>query len=439
MTDIVVHGRQIQRARLADLKDYERNARTHDEAQIAAMVAIMRDSGFTSPILVDPDNVIIAGHGRAIAAARVGMDEVPVIRISGLDPGQIRRLRISDNALGLRAEWDIEALRYEVAHLQEVGFDMTLTGFELGELQDLVDGNRVDPDDAKEPPREPVSVLGDVWILGDHRICCGDCTDPIAVAAALQGAKPHLMVTDPPYGVSYDAAWRAEKAKEGKVARRGKTKPKNASEGAVLADDVADWSKAWALFEGDVAYVWHAALHEREAFEALIAAGFQIRAQIIWRKPTFAISQGHYHWAHEPCAYAVRRGATGHWEGGRKQSTLWSIQFRMGYHKGGEGDGRTGHSTQKPVEAMRRPMLNNSRPGQAVYDPFLGSGTTIIAAEMTGRRCFGLELHPGYVDVAVERWEAFTGRQAVHAATGETFATEAIKRQLVALSEIARS
>ena len=181
-----------------------------------------------------------------------------------------------------------------------------------------------------------------------------------------------------------------------------------------MNDNKADWRDAWALFPGDVAYVWHSGLHAREVIESLELFEFEIRSQIIWAKPSLLMSRGHYHWQHEPCLYAVRKGATGHWVGDRKQSTLWQISNI-------NQDSDTEHGTQKPVECMRRPIENNSSPGQAVYEPFSGSGTTIIAAEQTGRACYAVEISPAYVDMAVIRWQAFTGQDAVHAESGETF------------------
>jgi len=191
--------------------------------------------------------------------------------------------------------------------------------------------------------------------------------------------------------------------------------------GKVLNDDRADWREAWALFPGDVAYVWHGALHASTVAESLAAAGFAIRSQIIWAKDRLVLSRGDYHWQHEPCWYAVKKTGKGHWAGDRKQTTLWQIS-------GKDQDAATVHGTQKPVECMRRPILNNSNPGQAVFEPFMGSGTTLIAAETTGRVCFGIELNPAYIDVAIERWQQFTGANAVLADTGETFADLKAKR-----------
>jgi DNA modification methylase len=268
-----------------------------------------------------------------------------------------------------------------------------------------------DPEEVPAPPAMPVSRLGDVWLLGHHRLACGDCTDAPVVQAALGGVRPHLMVTDPPCGVEYDPAWRHEALEGSKTQRTGK----------VLNDHRADWREAWALFPGDVAYVWHGALHASTVADSLTACGFCIRAQIVWAKERLVLGRGHYHWQHEPCWYAVRDGAKGHWAGDRKQTTLCSIPSR-------DQDVDTVHGTQKPVACMRRPIENNSSPGQAVYEPFSGSGTTLIAAETTGRACHAVELSPAYVDVAVLRWQAFTGQEAVLEADRATFTAIAAER-----------
>ena len=380
-------------------------------AQIAASI---REFGFTNPILVDGERGVIAGHGRLMAARQLGMTEVPTLELAHLTPTQRRAHVLADNKLALNAGWDLDLLRLELADLQLGGFDLSLTGFGDDEIAGfLVDknGGLTDPDDIPPVPAEPVSQLGDVWILGRHRIVCGDSTDAATVERVLVGVRPHLMVTDPPYGVNYDPAWRNATLTGSQTQRIGK----------VLNDHRADWREAWTLFPGDVAYVWHGALHATTVAESLTACGFDIRAQIVWAKERLVMGRGHYHWQHEPCWYAVRQGGTGHWAGDRKQTTLWSISSRA-------QDAETTHGTQKPVECMRRPMENNSSPGQAVYEPFSGSGTTIIAAETSGRACHAVELSPAYVDVAVLRWQAFTGQQAVMESDGGTFAAVAAAR-----------
>lgn len=407
---------QIVQRLVSDLIPYARNARTHSDAQVAQIAGSIREFGWTNPCLIDENNGLIAGHGRVLAARKLGMKDVPAIVLSGLTEPQKRALILADNKLALNAAWDDDMLRNELQELQGLDFDLSLTGFSDMELAGLLDANPglTDPDDAPDVQPDEITVLGDVWLLGRHRLVCGDSTDAATVERALNGVKPHLMVTDPPYGVEYNAGWRNEAMPEKNDPKRWRDGAGRAT-GAVLNDDNADWSEAWALFPGDVAYVWHGALHTSEMLDSLVASGLEGRALIIWAKQQFVISRGHYHNQHEPCWYVVRKSATGHWHGDRKQTTLWQIDKPR--------KSETGHSTQKPVECMRRPIENNSSPGQAIYEPFSGSGTTIIAAEMTGRACHAIELSPQYVDVAVRRWQAFTGFEATLESNGETFNT----------------
>ena len=393
---------------VAELIPYARNARTHSPAQVAQIAASIREFGWTNPILVDGERGVIAGHGRLLAARQLGITEVPTLELSHLTPAQRRAYVLADNRLALSAGWDEDLLRVELAELGADGFDLELTGFNPDEIASFLaepTSGQTDPDEVPLAPDTPVSAVGDIWLLGRHRLVCGDCTDAGVVEAALGGVRPHLMVTDPPYGVEYDPSWRNEALEGSKTQRTGK----------VLNDHRADWREAWGLFPGDVAYVWHGALHAGTVAESLTACGFEIRAQIIWAKERLVLGRGHYHWQHEPCWYAVRASAKGHWSGDRKQTTLWSIPSR-------DQDTDTVHGTQKPVECMRRPIENNSSPGQAVYEPFSGSGTTLIAAEMAGRACHAVELSPAYVDVAVLRWQAFTGGEARLEGDGGTFA-----------------
>ena len=399
-----------KKERVDALVPHARNARTHTEAQVAQIAASIREFGFTNPVLTDGANGVIAGHGRLLATRLLGMAEVPTIELTHLTPSQKRAYILADNRLALSAGWDDEMLRLELGELQSEEFDIGVIGFDPGEIDALFaehGGGLTDPDDIPSVPATPVARAGDIWTLGRHRLVCGDPTDADTVAAALDGTRPLLMATDPPYGVDYDPAWR-NRAGISATVRTGK----------VLNDHRADWREAWAPFSGDVAYVWHGALHATSVAESLTASGFDIRAQIIWAKERLVMGRGHYHWQHEPCWYAVR--GNGHWSGDRKQTTLWQIPTRAPAGQGGQ-DMATIHGTQKPVECMRRPIVNNSSPGQAVYEPFSGSGTTIIAAEMEGRCCHAVELSPAYVDVAVARWQAFTGKVAVLTATGQTF------------------
>ena len=404
-------ARTVELRPVGDLIPYARNARTHSEAQVALIAGSIREFGFNNPVLVDGANGIIAGHGRVLAARKLGLDSVPVIELAHLTEAQKRAYILADNRLAEQAGWDRDLLALEVGELGDLGIDLAGLGFEALELDALLAHGLADPreEDTPAPPEIPVSRPGDLWRLGAHRLICGDATDAETVARLLDGVAPHLMVTDPPYGVAYDPAWR-----------NGTGAAKTKRTGKVLNDDRADWREAWALFPGDVAYIWHGALHAGTVAESLTATGFGIRAQIVWAKERLVLSRGHYHWQHEPCWYAVR--GKGHWSGDRKQSTLWSIPNR-------DQDAATVHGTQKPVEVMRRPILNNSSPGQAVYEPFSGSGTTLIAAETTGRVCLGLELDPAYVDVAVARWQAFTGRTAILDDDGRSFAEIAAERR----------
>jgi len=403
---------QVEMWQAADLAPYAKNARQHPPEQIDQIAASMERFGFTIPMLVAEDGTIIAGHGRLMAAAQLGLAEVPVMVARGWSEEDRRLYTLADNRLAEIAEWDPEMLRIEIGELRaDFGIeDMSLIGFSAEDLAEilpdaLIDttGGLTDPDDVPEVPETPVTRPGDVWILGKHRLLCGDSTVATDVEKVLHGVTPLLMCTDPPYGVEYGPSWRNQVG-AAKTKRTGK----------VLNDDRADWREAWALFPGDVAYVWHGALHAATVAESLEAAGFTIRSQIIWAKERLVLSRGDYHWQHEPAWYAVKKTGKGHWAGDRKQTTLWQIPSK-------DQDAKTVHGTQKPVECMRRPIENNSSPGQAVYEPFMGSGTTLIAAEMSGRVCFGIELNPAYVDVAVERWQHFTGETAVLESSGQSF------------------
>lgn len=416
------------------LKPYDKNSRTHTDEQIDQLVASMDEWDWTNPILVTPDDRIIAGHARHQAARRKGFTEVPTIPIDDLTEEQIRAYVIADNKLAENAGWDMDLLASEVQALNAEGYELGLMGFDQGELTRLLATNLeeglTDPDDCPDAdPERIVSMLGDVWVMGNHRLVNGDCTSKEVVDLALNGVVPNLMVTDPPYGVNYNPSWRKDSglAKNGQIA-----------EGKVMNDDRADWREAWELFPGLVAYVWHAGTKAHIVAESLEAMGLEIRSQIVWVKNRFAISRGHYHvqhepafearrdedneYAHETAQYAVRKGNSASWDGGRKQSTVWFIE-----HKKND----TGHGTQKPVECMERPIRNNSSPGQAVYEPFNGSGTTLIACQKTGRSCIAIELDPVYCDMTVRRWQDYSGRDAVLEATGQSF-TEVMAERISA-------
>lgn len=394
---------------IRDLTADTKNARRHSARNLEAIATSLRKVGTGRSIVIDERNVVLAGNGTIKAAAEVGIDKVRVIdaqadeiiavRRSGLSKQQKAELAVWDNRTAEMASWDapaLQALEAEGLDLSELFTDPELRA--IG-IEQPIGGGRTDPDAVPALRRTGIKP-GQIFALGRHRLACGDATNPASVAALLHGVKPLLMVTDPPYGVKYDPAWRA----------RAGINQSTKKLGAVPNDDRADWREAWALFPGDVAYVWHAALFAAVVQASLEACDFTARSQIVWRKDRFALSRGHYHWQHEPCWYAVRASATGHWHGDRKQSTVWDIPAR--------DDAGGGHGTQKPVECMRRPIVNNSSPGQAVYEPFSGSGTTIVAAEQTGRSCLAMELDPVYVQQAIDRWEEFTGQKAAKLGEG---------------------
>lgn len=408
-----------------ELAPYAHNARTHGEAQIEQLKGLIRLVGFTMPLLVDSQG-IIAGHGRQIAVLEMWADGetvmgpgkrfalpegmVPCIDGEGMTEAERRAYILADNQVALNSDWDRKLLAHELFALKAMDFPMATLGFDTSALVQFMATPRQDRNPDELPPQpDPRTKPGMVWHLGQHRLVCGDCTDAGTVAALVDLPKAVLMVTDPPYGVEYDPNWRT---KLDSVKR---------ATGKVENDHRANWAAAFALFPGAVVYVWHGGVESAQAGLAVEAAGFVIRAQIIWNKPHFAIGQGNYHHKHEPCFYAVRKGQTANWQGGRKQSTVWDID--NGTFQGGKAkpeDAKTGHGTQKPVECMRRPIENNTVAGQVVYDPFMGSGTTIIAAELTQRIALGCEVNPAYVDLAVARWQQLTGQQAV-LSTGEPF------------------
>ena len=395
---------------ISEPQPYENNPRVISDEAVEKVAASIDQFGWRQPIVVDTDGVIVIGHTRLKAAHSLGLKQVPVHVAKNLSADQIKALRLADNRTGEFSQWDEDKLARELAELEaatDLDFDLDVIGWDEDEIGDLIAGDASDEDLDQAnaevaPPENPVAREGDLWILGDHRLACGDSTDKRHVERLLDGVKPHLMVTDPPYGVEYDAEWRLRAGLNDVTAAHGK----------VLNDDRVDWREAWELFPGDVAYVWHAGLFAQVVAESLQSCDFQLRSQIIWAKTRFALSRGHYHWQHEPCWYAVKKGAKGHWHGDRAQATLWEIEHIKS---------ETGHSTQKPIDAMRIPILNNSKRGDAVYEPFCGSGTTLISCELEGRKCYASELNPPYIDVIINRWQEMTGQQAVLDGDGRTY------------------
>ena len=270
---------------VGSLIPYARNARTHSEAQVALIAGSIREYGFTNPVLVDGENGIIAGHGRVLAARKLGLGSVPVIELGHLSDAQKRAYLLADNRLAEQAGWDKEMLALEAADLSEMGIDLGTLGFEAAQIDALLRRDQPDPreEDTPEPPAVPVSQPGDLWLLGRHRLLCGSATDPADVARLLGAVRPHLMACDPPFGVNYDPSWR-------NTAGLSATK----RTGKVMNDHRADWREAWVLFPGEVAYVWHGALHATTVADSLVACGFAIRSQIIWAKERLVLSRGDY-------------------------------------------------------------------------------------------------------------------------------------------------
>src|SRR5882762_5724087 len=399
---------------------YARNARKIPQQAIDKVAASIQEFGWRQPIVIDGQGVIICGHTRWLAAKKLGLQQIPVHTASNLTPVQVKAYCLMDNRSHQETDWDFDLLAIELLDLRGLNLDLDITGFDAREIDSLLIGAEDDEraDLAPALPEHPVTLPGDVWICGPHRVLCGDATSAEDVARLVDGAKPFLMVTDPPYGVEYDPQWR-ERAGLGRQRQVG----------TVVNDHRADWSAAYKLFAGDVAYVWHAGVHAVETAQSLAAAQFQIRSQIVWAKQHFALSRGNYHWQHEPCWYGVRTGHSSRWRGDRTQSTVWQIA-NLNSFGGNRDEPVTGHGTQKPVELMRRPILNHTERGDSVYDPFLGSGTTLIAAAQTEHVCLGLEIDPRYVDVTVCRWQEFSGKTATLAGTDQAFEQVCNARQV---------
>jgi DNA modification methylase len=330
------------------------------------------------------------------------------------------------------ADWDEELLALELQDIQASDFDLSLTGFDPGEIDSLLALEDDERANATPPlPESPVSRPGDLWLLGAHRVLCGDATSAEAVAGLLAERKPRLMVTDPPYGIELDSEWRDRAGLNGcgpAEASYMKRRTEGHTNTSISSDTRADWSDAFALVPSlEVAYVWHASKFTREVLDGLLRIGFLHHQQIIWNKGRTVLTRTHYWFQHEPAWYVRKKNAPWFGKAG-ENSTIWdspSPKFIMG----GSDEDKYDHPTQKPVDLMRRPILNHLRRGELVYDPFLGSGTTLAAAELTERVCYGLELDPKYVDVVVARWQQLAAKKATLEADGRTFEEIAKERR----------
>lgn len=400
---------------IESIRGYENNARTHSKDQIDQIIASIKNYGFLVPIEINDEGMILSGHARLEAAKALGLTHVPVMKHRHLGALKERGYLLAANKLALKAGWDSEKLGVEFLFLEQGGFDMFLTGFDQEEIFDFLNPEMEtsgfsDGEESGESTEFQVTKTGDIWILGNHRLMCGDSTYVDSVKSLYRDVKCNLMVTDPPYGVEYDPSWR-----EGVDLGKGKR-----ATGKVRNDEIVDWSQAYSLFEGNVAYVWHAGKFTHVVAKNLEDCGFKMVNQIIWAKQHFVLSRGDYHWQHEPCWYAIRDGERHAWRGKRDQSTLWEISNNNSFGNP-KPEETVGHGTQKPLDCMIRPIENNSRPKDHVYDPFGGSGTTLIACEKLNRHCLMMEIDEKYCDMIIRRWQKFTNKIAVLESTGEVF------------------
>jgi DNA modification methylase len=405
-------------------KPYPKNARKWNAAAVAKVASSIREFGFRQPIVVDVHNVIVIGHLRREAAKSLGLTEVPVHVACDLTPAQIRGLRLADNRTNQEASWNEDLLGPELADLSVLGFDLGLTGFDVHELDKLL-RDPLDEERAEQAPPLPdvaASRLGDLWLLGPHRLLCGDATSANDIARLLGKSTPLLLATDPPYGIELDSEWRdrAGLNKRGSEASYTKQRTEGHWNTTICSDTRADWSEAFALVPSlQVGYVWHASKFTREVLDGLLRIGFLHHQQIIWNKGRAVLTRTPYWFAHEPAWFVRKKNPPWYGKAG-ENSTIWEVASPK-FIMGGSDEEKFDHPTQKPLELMRRPILNHTKRSEVVYDPFLGSGTTLMAAELTERICYGIELDPKYCDVILRRWEEFTGKQATLEADGRTF------------------
>jgi DNA modification methylase len=396
----------LERWPIDRLVPYARNSRTHSDEQVAQIAASIREWGWTTPILVDAEGGIIAGHGRVLAARKLGISEVPVIIATGWSDEQKRAYVIADNKLALNAGWDNELLNLELQELSGLGFNMELTGFTDEEIKALmpveVTEGLMDEDDTPPVPEQAVSVPGDIWMMGKHRLMCGDSTSVDAVDRLMAGQKADMVFTDPPYGVDYDGGHATEKRRE-----------KLQNDDDVNMYDLPIKNAFLASKDEAPIYLWFADRFATDVIKGLSDAGYQVRCWIIWNKNVaqFGAIGAQYKAKHEPCIYAFKKGKAPNWNGPTNEVTVWDLaRDHRNEH----------HPTQKPTALAERAMGNHTV--KLVLDLFGGSGSTLIAAEKTGRNARLMELDPKYCDVIIKRWQDFTGKQAVHLESGKTFA-----------------
>jgi len=407
---------QITYLKTNDLLPYAGNSRTHSDEQVNQIAASIKEFGFAAPICV-AEGTILAGHGRVMAARKLGLQEVPTVDLSHLTPAQRRQYVVADNKLALNAGWDEEMLAAEIALMKEEGSNLDVLGFtadELAEIQAETTEGETDPDETPQAPVQPTSVLGDVWLMGNHRAMCGSSTEVASVEKLMAGEKAALWITDPPYNVALGMNETPEEAKKRNRRTDGLVVQNDSMDDASFrAFLVAAYGAAdAAMQEGAAFYVWHA---DSEGFNFRGAAqdiGWKVRQCLVWAKSSLIMGRQDYQWKHEPCLYGWKEGAGHFWGSDRKQTTV--LEFNKPSRNGE-------HPTMKPVELFAYQIGNSSKVGGIVLDSFGGSGTTAIACEQLGRSARLMELDPKYVDVIVTRWQSFTGKQATNEATGKTF------------------
>ena len=401
----------IERWSLERLLPYAANARTHSESQVAQLAGSIVEFGFNVPVLVDERGVLIAGHGRLLAARHLGLAEVPVIRLDHLTDAQARAYRLADNQLALNAGWDDELLSAELARLQEEGFGLDLIGFSAEELDALMaplddegdgQGDETGEDEVPEPPVDPVTRPGDLWILGRHRLLCGDSTVLADVEKVLGGAPANMCFTDSPYNVDYGAPGKGGKGR----------RILNDALGGGFRQFLYDVCVNILTVTKGAVYMCMSSSELHTLQSAFLEAGGHWSTFIIWAKNTFTLGRSDYQRQYEPILYGWKEGGGHYWCGARDQGDVWSI------NKPARNDL---HPTMKPVELVERAIGNSSRENEIILDPFGGSGTTLIACERMGRQARLLELDPKYVDVIVLRWQEQTGEAAILDGDGRCF------------------
>lgn len=400
---------QIEHMQTDLLTPYARNSRTHSETQVAQVAASIKEFGFTNPVLIDADNILIAGHGRVMAAKKLGLPTVPAIRLGYLTEAQKKAYVIADNKLALNAGWDDEMLALELSELQDLDFNLDLTGFDADELNALFEDQaeemqgQTEDDAVPTAPKTPVSKLGDIWVLGKHRLMCGDSTSIEAVEHLMDGDLADQLVTDPPYNVAYEG-----KTDDALTIQNDSMNDTDFRKFLASAYSAADA----VLKPGGVFYIWHADLEGYNFRGAAFDIGWKIRQCLIWQKNSMVMGRQDFHWKHEPCLYGWKDGAGHYWNSDRKQTTI--LEFNRPVRN-------DVHPTMKPVDLIEYCVQNNTRLKEKVLDLFGGSGSTLIACEKLNRQARLMELDEKYVDVIINRWQDFTGQQAVHEATGKTY------------------